>query len=247
MRKINIFKIIIFVMVSLLASHSYADSIEFPEEDLATDTVLPKFDNKTMVKNRYVTTKGRFELNLGAGFSLTEALYNNKSFHLGLGYNFTETHGFQLVGMFLLDGLSSNGEALRNGDGLLGNDSLDASLAPHVEQMYLLDYQFTAWYGKISVTKNSIWNLSIYGLLGAGFISFTDSSTIGLNVGFGQKFYLTKNIALKTDLRFHFYQGPNPASKKQPLQTGTAPVSSDDLDKILYVPTILQTSLMVIF
>ena len=113
--------------------------------------------------------------------------------------------------------------------------------------MILLDYQFTAWYGKISVTKNSIWNLSIYGLLGAGFVSFTDSSTVALNLGFGQKMYLTRNLALKTDLRFHFYQGPNPASAKEKLRRGSAEVSSDDLDKILYIPTILQTSLMFIF
>jgi len=247
MRKKYIFQILISIIVGLAASTSFADSIEFPEEDLATDTVLPKFDNRTMVKNRYVTTKGRFEINGGMGFNLTEALYNNKSFHFGLGYNLTETHGVQFVGMFLLDGLSGNGEALKRGDGLIPPDKLDASLAPHVEQMYLLDYQFTAWYGKISVTKNSIWNLSIYGLVGAGFISFTDSSTVALNLGFGQKMYLTKNLALKTDLRFHFYQGPNPASKTELLRTGSDPVSSDDLDKILYIPTILQTSLMFIF
>ena len=113
--------------------------------------------------------------------------------------------------------------------------------------MILADYQFTAWYGKISVTKNSIWNLSIYGLLGASFVSFTDSSTVALNIGFGQKMYLTRRLALKTDLRFHFYQGPNPASRTQTLKRDTAPVTSDDLDKILYIPTILQTSLMFIF
>ena len=51
-------------------------------------------------------------------------------------------------------------------------------------------------------------------------------------MGFGQKMYLTKNLALKTDLRFHFYQGPNPADADFKLDDGKE-VSSDDLDPIL--------------
>ncbi len=245
MQKFKVLYLFLFILISAISFEGHASSIEFPEEELATDTVLPKFDNQTMVKNRYVNTKERFEIQGGMGFNLTEALYNNKSFHLGLGYNFTETHAVQLVGMFMMEGLSENGEALKRGEGIFG--SLDAELAPHVEQMVLLDYQFTAWYGKISITKNTIWHMSLYGLLGASYVGFTDSSTVALNVGFGQKFYLTRNLALKTDFRFHFYQGPNPASSDQALETGSQPVSSDDLDSILYVPTILQVGLMFIF
>ena len=145
MHVLKLIKSLLIVSLFLFSIDGYSSSIEFPEEELATDTVLPKFDNQTMVKNRYVTTKGRFEIQGGMGFNLAEPLYNNKSFHLGLGYNFTETHGVQLVGMFIMDGLSENGEALKTAGTLL-NDRLDAELAPHVENMVLLDYQFTAWY-----------------------------------------------------------------------------------------------------
>ncbi len=245
--KSKIFLASLLIILSSYCISTQAETIEFPEEELATDTVLPKFDKTSVVKNRYVKTKGRFEINGGMGFNLTEALYENKSFHLGLGYNFTESHGVQLTVMSIMEGLSDNGEALKAGKGLIGGDKFDASLAPHPEQILVADYQFTAWYGKISITKNSIANLSLYGLAGASMIKFTDSSTVGLNIGFGQKLYLTKNLAFKADLRFYFYQGPNPVSSSILLQPGDSKASSDDLEKILYTPTILNTSLMFIF
>src|SRR5690606_13354541 len=119
-----------------------------------TETVLPVFENAPVVKNRSVKTAGRFELGGGAGFTMTEALYNKMNFNLGGSYHFDETHGVNLALLFIMSGLSDKGEKLKRGEGI--GSPFDPSLAPSPETMFWASYQFTAFYGKISLSKSLV-------------------------------------------------------------------------------------------
>ena len=211
--------VFLFFIISLFVNPSWADSIKFPEEELARETVLPQFDSTSSVKNRAVTVEGRFEIGIGGGLNLQEALYNNRNLHGSLYYNLSETHAIGLTGISIVDGLSQMGRDLREGRGI-EPDKFDPSLAPRVENILLAEYQLTAYYGKISITKLSVMNLALYGLFGAGTVSFGDSSSPVFDVGLGQKFYLSKYVALRWELRFMLYEGPNPIQKKPLLRTG---------------------------
>ncbi len=66
-----------FVRVSLLtllaaAPYVHAEEVEFPEEELARESVLPVFESRRDVLNRWVNTAERFEVGLGAGLMIDE-------------------------------------------------------------------------------------------------------------------------------------------------------------------------------
>ena len=49
-------------------------------------------------------------------------------------------------------------------------------------------------------------------------------------------------MALRWDLRFMIYRGPNPVQTEPSLRTGDSPVSSEELGKTTYFPSFLNFS-----
>jgi outer membrane beta-barrel protein len=134
-------------------------------------------------------------------------------------YNFTETSALNVQGLFWNSGLSSYGDQLKAppSDGTAPDpdyESFDADKAPHPEWAVIANYQFTAYYGKISVTKKGVMNLSLFGIAGLGYINMGEISTVGLNLGLGQNLFITKNIGLRFDLRWLIFQGPDATSER---------------------------------
>jgi outer membrane beta-barrel protein len=218
-----------------------ADAIEFPEEELAKESVLPVFDKKVAVRDRIVNTTGRFELGGGGGLNLIEALYNNITFNALASYNFDEMQAFTLQAIFPSTSLSNMGKDLQAGKGL-NNKKFDASKAPAPEYLVSGLYQYTAYYGKISMTKESTMNLSLHGMAGGGMVSWGDSMEPMLNVGMGQKLYFTPNVALRFDLNLMMYQGPDPTSKD--LDPSDPARESDYFKKTLYMRSFLTAGVV---
>ncbi len=195
------------VSFATLAAHA-AQNIEFPEEELATESVLPIFDQPVSVKNRAVVMSGRFEGEIMGGYSLTEAFFNPVSYGASVTYHVTETSGINIFGLVYGGGLSDKGKAL---NGHVENSAINANLQYGPQNKYLLlaNYEFSAYYGKISITKDYVMNLNLYGLAGLGGLGIGDGTVPVVSLGIGQKFYFTNNFSLRADLRFLFYQGPN--------------------------------------
>jgi outer membrane beta-barrel protein len=192
-----------------------AKKIRLSEDELSQEAVMPVFDEKLVIKNRRVTHAKKIELGLYGGNVMSEAIYDPLTFGGSLAYHFDNTHGFFLaVGMYQ-DKLSSNGKRLKSGDvipvGPIGGPKkyFDASRAPHKEFMVAGHYQYTAYYGKVSLTKESVMNLSLYGLLGAGAYLMDGDVAPLINMGVGQRFYFTKNIAFRLDLLLSSFYGPD--------------------------------------
>lgn len=226
-----------FIILELVLglSVSQADQITFPEEELAAESVLPVFEKPTTVLNRNILTQGRFELGLGGGLALNDAFNNPLNYGLTASYHFNEIHAVQLLGSFYADGLSTYGRQLQRGEGLSG-DRFDPSYAPSPNSLFLANYQLTAFYGKISLTKKTVANLTLHGLLGAGVVQMDGISPVTLNVGFGQKFYFTKWLALRVDLSMLIFQGPDATSRRLNDQDSgfTAPTAADFENKIFF-------------
>ncbi|HMN67371.1 MAG TPA: outer membrane beta-barrel domain-containing protein [Bdellovibrionales bacterium] len=225
--------LIIFLLLAT-GSSSFADDIEFPEEELARETVLPVFDKRRAVLNRNVLTQERFELGIGGGLEMNEPYYNDFMFAAQGTYNFNETSAVNVQGLMWMGGLSNYGEQLKSGR--CGDpDSycpFDAELAPHPEWGLFVNYQFIAYYGKISVSKQSVMNLNLFGLAGLGYINLGESNTIGLNLGVGQNFFITNNVGIRADLRWLIFNGPNPASRQ--LLPGSNASADSFEDRIFY-------------
>ena len=235
--------------IQFMSFSALAETIEFPEEELATESVLPVFDKTVVVRERTVKTAGRIEVGGGAGLNLVEPLYEQMVFNLTGSYHFDEINAVNFNALFISDGLSNAGTDLRAGEGLQPGNSFDASLAPTVQSMYFLNYQFTAYYGKVSVTKQTTMNLSLYGTAGVGMVNWSDASEIGLSAGIGQKLYFTPNVALRLDLNLSMYQGPDPTSPKNStaMQEGNPSLESGDFDSTVYFRPFLTGALIVLF
>lgn len=231
----NTIAVLLLLFVFLKMSPIFAETIEFPEEELATESVLPVFDNAKGVLNRTVKTANRIEFGGGAGLSLNEPFYNPVNFHLQGSYHFTELHGVNLFAMFLMEGLSSYGDQLKT----TAATQFDASKAPAPQNIFIASYQVNAFYGKISLTKKSVMNLTTLGTLGAGLLGLDSGTQLpAINFGFGQKFYFSKNFALRFDFRVIAYQGPDPTS--QPLLPGSPAPSEGSFDDELFFNTYLS-------
>lgn len=195
-----------------LAGPLAAETVEFPDEELATETVLPVFDKTRSVLNRNVQTVGRLEVGGGAGMALNEPFYNPMNFSANATYHLNELHAVNVNGTFFMSGLNSYGKQLQAGEGLAAGESFDASKAPAPKWMLLGNYQFTAYYGKLSLSKQAVMNLTLFGLAGIGVIQTGGITNYALDVGFGQNFYITPRLAARFDIKLLMYNGPDATS-----------------------------------
>jgi outer membrane beta-barrel protein len=178
--------------VGTFTSFAQAETIQFPTEELATESVLPVFDQPTSVKNRVVSLSKRIELGLLMGYALTEPFYN--PFQIGgtLSYHINEDHGINFYGATFLQGLSSEASQLNPIPGTIINANLQ--YAPSPKYLFLANWQYSAFYGKLSLTKDYVMNLHLFGLAGIGMYGIGDASVPVLSVGLGQKFHFTPSL-----------------------------------------------------
>jgi len=211
-----------------------ADEIEFPEEELARESTLPIFEKQRAVLNRHVVTEKRFEFGVGGGIEMNEPYYNDYMFGVQGTYNYSEMSAINVQGLFWMDGLSDYGEQLKAGNPTPPNafPSFDASKAPHPVWAIFANYQFIAYYGKISLSKQTVMNLNLFALAGLGYINMDSISTVGVNLGVGQNFFITQNFGIRADLRWLIFQGPNPPTQR--LGPTDNPSASSFEDRIFY-------------
>ncbi len=234
-----VMKALWLVMAFLASVSARAEVIEFPDEELATESVLPVFDNPVSVKARNVVTEKRIELGAQLGYNLTEAFFNQYSFAGTATYHLTEEHGVNLFALFNMPGVTSYTGELNPPPG--STESLNLQYAPSPKWMVLASYQFTGFYGKFSFTKDSVMNLSLYGLGGLGAIYIGDKMFPVLSAGLGQKFYFNPNLALRFDLRVLMYQGPDLfGAPKATLTNATSEQPSSAFPNRVHIGTLLS-------
>lgn len=207
-------RMVFFLLSALITRPLFAEvKISFPDEELATETVLPTFEDRIAVKNRKVNHKGKFEFNLMAGMVASEPIYNPLTYGLSLAYHFDNTRALHVMGVLYADGLSDSGKSLKagdvfNDDGTTTDISFDALRAPHKEYMVAAHYQYTAYYGKISITRDGIMNLTLSGLVGLGAYSMNGLIAPAFNLGISQRLYFGSRVALRFDILLSAYRGP---------------------------------------
>ena len=231
-------------LATFTSIHVHAETVEFPEEELATETVLPVFEKVRSVLNRTVETTGRFELGGGAGMALNEPFYNPINFSANGTYHLSDQHAVNVSGTYFMSGLTQYGEQLQAGEGLGFGESFDASKAPAPKWMLLGNYQFTAYYGKISLSKQANMNLSLFGIVGGGVLMMGGTPSPALDVGFGQNFYITPNVAARFDLKLVMYNGPDATSIR--LRRTDAAPAEDDFSKDWFFKTYMSLGLVIL-
>ena len=205
--KLSLFLKGILLFFSVFSVH--AVEIHFPDEELATESVLPLVETPEVILNRNVRLKFRTELSLGLGIGLDEPFYLKYYPTGSITFALTESHAFNLEAFYFLPHLSSTGKDLKAGKGLKSGQTFDAQKVPYPQYSLFLNYLYTPYYGKISLAKKWVLNLSIYGFTGAGVvISNQNNQFPALDLGFGKKLYFNKWFGVKTSIGFYGYYGP---------------------------------------
>lgn len=213
--------------ISFLSGNAFADVVELPQEELAQESVLPKFDRSESVKNRNVTTENRFEIGGYYGWNILEPIQNQSKFGLNLGYHFTERSAFVFNYAQWLGGLNS-----LYTDGLAeAPKNLDFNRAPKIKYSAFGHYEWKIFYGKISLTKQGVLNLSTYPIIGAGMTGYENKAYPGFDFGIGQKFYFSKNFALRADFKLQYGQQPSPFLKGKMKKSDPVPAANEFQEK----------------
>ena len=201
-------KAIVFLFVFFLFP-AFAVKVHFPDEELAEESVLPLVTPPRMVLNRNVPLKFRVELGAGLAVGLDEPFYL-PYYPTGLiTFHLTEVHALSLTGAYFFPKRSASGEKLSQGKGLKSGKKFDPLKAPYLQMSAFINYQYSPYYGKISLAKNWVMNLSIYGFIGPGLLVTNQNNQLFAgSFGFGQKLYFNKWLGFKMDLGFYGYYGP---------------------------------------
>jgi len=229
-RFISLLAALIFLGAS---SFCYADKIELPEEELARESVLPVFETTTAVLHRNIETKKRFQFGLGGGLEINEPFYNDLIYGIFGAYHFNDIHGVNVQYQMWGSGLSDYGKEIKQSQGL------DPERAPQPKWALTGNYEFVAYYGKISLSKQTVMNLNLFANAGLMFLNIEDRSTVGLNLGLGQTFFFSNRIGLRIDLKTLIFKGPNPASKPPSSNPGPS-----DFEESMHVNNQLTASLL---
>lgn len=229
-----------FILASLISPLGFAEKIDFPDDELATESVLPKFDVLETVKNRNIVTSNKMEVGVFLGWNTDEAIFNQSQYGLSGSYHFDENHGVNLLYSSFGSGTSSYAKDIQSSVGL------DYSKAVGPSSYWLANYQFTGYYGKMSLGKETNFNLHIFGLIGVGQMNYEGLSNLCFDIGIGEKFYITKNAGIRAELKFLRYNGPNPASvSKTQLNSGS--LTAQDFDSMAYFMTNLNLGFIYLF
>lgn len=242
-------KTVCLTLALLISAHAFAEDIEVPEEELARESTLPVFNKRRAVLNRNVLSAERFEMGIGGGLEMNEPYYNDYMMSFQGTYNYNETSALNVQGLYWASGLSTYGEQLKAGRVHSPRQSddfspFDASKAPHPQWGVFANYEYIAYYGKISITKQSVMNLNLFGVAGLGYINMGSASTFGMNLGLGQNFFVTNNMGLRVDLRWLIFQGPDATS--QALDPKKAAPSASSFGNRIFYNTQLGLSLVFI-
>lgn len=194
----------LFVVLFLALPTWADDAIEVPTDELAQESVYPIFDRPTSVKNRNVVTEGHFDLGIFWGIALTEPIYNVNKLGLNINYHVSENYSLGVLFTKNNTGLSTYA------DQLYDKYKLDFNRSPRPDMSLMLDWNIKFYYGKMSLTKQTVLNTTLYGSLAGGMIKYVHKSYPGVAAGLGTRFYFTNNFSLKADLRLYIHQAPIP-------------------------------------
>lgn len=225
----------------IFTAQAYSTQIEFPQEELAKESVLPVFEGgTTAVKSRRVTETGKFEVGLMGGMVFNEPFFDPLAYGLVAGYHFNEFSAIVLHAVMRQDDISSDARQV-DSDLASKNQQIINFLAVPVPKYYFMaNYELTPYYGKISLSKDSVMNLLLHVHGGLGMIDVGGEMTWIANLGVGQTLFFTKNLGLRADLKFLMYEGPNVVSRPDltnphfsnpAAQNPTSPLEPSAFDK----------------
>ncbi len=201
----SFFKIIVTFGMFLVLTKANA-AVDLSPEELSQEVVRPKVDKPLSVLHRNITTDGKIEVQFGYGWNFTEPIYEQGALSFGGGYHFSETGGV------LLRYISwGKGRNTTYTDPLgSGNKQLDFERIPQLQSSISGLYEWKIYYGKISLSKETVANMHLFPIFGLNRTQFDHKAYWGAIAGAGAKFYFNSQLGMRTSINIHYSQAPSP-------------------------------------
>lgn len=189
---------------------------------------LKPFEDVAVIQKRYLPKTERWELNVNAATNINDSFFSAYGVGGGLTYNFNEKFGAEvLVKWFSVSNSKASNQLLEKG--VVTNGMVVT------EMFYGLDLRWTPIYGKYSYFDKKIIPFDHYFSLGIGQTQLEAGSSgtgnvqvealddpITLRIGMGEVFALTKWMAFRWDVSWHFMK-----PEVRTTNNGSSSVSSD--------------------
>lgn len=231
----------LIICLALIATQSAKAAIELPEEELAQETVLPKFDNPLSVRARNINNSKKIEAGGYLGFNFSEPIENQMKLGANIGYHWSEANALMFNYSQWMTGLNTQYTS-----SLSSQYGLDFNRAPALQNSMWLHYEMLIYYGKISLSKQTVMNFNLYPIVGAGMTTYSNKSYFGFDGGIGWKLFFTKTWALRCDLKLQYSGQPSPFLNGRMKTTQQTPGASEFKD-ITTLSTIFDVGLVALF
>lgn len=185
---------------------------------------LSPFSDVSVIQRKYLPKTGRYQFFAAAGLTTNSPWFLNLGFKANLGYNFNESFGVELSGMFLTSSEKEVAKEIRE------NNSLQPEKFVLTKYNLGIDLVWSPIYGKLTTLDNTIIPFDMYFSAGGG-TSGTNSkekTVPTIHVGTGQIFALSKSSALRWDYGWYYYQ----ATPTQDSASAIAPLKGEYSDLI---------------
>ncbi len=195
---------------------------------------LETFNDIAVIQRRFLPKTGRFEFYIAGGTNLNDAFFVGNGINMRLGYNFKEKWGVEFNYSYIQnDNRDVTNELLKRGintEGMVSTDSF-----------YGVDLKWTPIYGKYAYFNEKIIPFDLYfsaglgltdpkiGSSAAGASQITVDSAPTVKLGTGQIFAITKWMAFRWDLSWHFFNATSTVT------TGASSTSSEELHNNLFL------------
>ena len=231
-------------VVLIMQGHSLRANadVELPDDELAKESVTAKFDRSTTFKNRVISLDGKVEAGVYGGWNFSEAIENQQKFGVNLGYHWSEIHSLDVNYAVWSSGLNSQYTTP-----LFNQYQLDFTRAPPLQSSVWLNYEANLFYGKMSLTKNTVIHFHLYPIIGVGENIYANKNYVGANAGGGWRFYLSKSVAIRTDLKFQYIGKPSPFLGGNALKSTSATPSYGSFTDETVISTIFDFGLVAVF
>ena len=183
-------------------------------KDLTVVRNLEPYQDFVAIQRRFLPKSERWDLFGGGGALINDPFFYNLELQGRFGYNFSESWGVELVGLFTSGGEKDVTTDLK---GLRGVKT-DTLISP--TYFYGVSVKYSPFYGKMSFFNHSIVPFDHYFTLGGGLTGTNqDGNPATLNLGTGQIYALSKRLAFRWDVTWLIFNAD--AKSSGATQSGT--------------------------
>ncbi len=213
--------ILVMLFVLLGQAVARAEEIQFSEEELPREAVMPRLDTPKAVLNRKLSYQKKWSADVAYGWLLDEPFYSNQYLAGSATYSWDESSGLGLKFLSFGTGLSDYSQQFAASVA----DSPQFARANGPSGGFIAFYERRMMYGKLSVSKRWVIPAFLHWGVEGGMLGYGGKQLPLAGGSLGNRFFLTKSLGMNLGLHAYLRQFVDPLSGNLKLSTTNDPDS----------------------